>query len=102
MTAADLALSLDTNVAGLALFSGAPIVVEEWAVKAQKHKALPVIITHGTRDMVLPYAAGTWVRDLLKTNGLSVQFESHQGGHELGGPAVLSKIAGFLATCLGL
>ena len=46
MTAADLALSLDSNVTGLALSSGALIVVEEWAVKAQKHKALPVLITH--------------------------------------------------------
>jgi phospholipase/carboxylesterase len=102
MTAADLALHLppERRVAGVCMISGAPIVVEEWAEKAIRHKGLPVFISHGTRDPVLPYVASNWSRDLLQRHGLDVQHESHTGAHELGPPHILSSLANFIAKCI--
>lgn len=99
----DIALHLppDQRVAGVCMLSGAPIVVEQWAVKAEKHKGLPVLITHGMKDMVIPYVASTWVSDLLTLNGLDVRRESHPGAHELGPPSILQLLVDFIAKCLG-
>lgn len=36
------------------------MVVEEWAVRAKHHKGLPVLITHGVNDSVLPFVASGW------------------------------------------
>lgn len=47
MTAMDLALHHDTTLAGVAMLSGAPIVVEEWAQRVGKHKGIKVFISHG-------------------------------------------------------
>ena len=49
MLSVDTSLSLDGNLAGVCSFSGFPIVVEEWAVKAQKHSGLKVLQTHGAQ-----------------------------------------------------
>jgi predicted esterase len=48
MTAMDLALDHDVTVGGVAMLSGAPIVVEEWAKKVgTRHKGIKVYISHG-------------------------------------------------------
>jgi phospholipase/carboxylesterase len=82
------------------MISGAPIVVEEWAKKAARHKGLPVFISHGTKDPVLPFAASNWSRDLFKTHGLDVHHETHTGAHELGPPHIQAALAEFIAKCI--
>lgn len=52
---------------------------------------------HGTGDPLLPYAAAGWLQALLAQGGLDVQFESHNGGHDLGPPDMLNKLGKFLA-----
>lgn len=47
MTAMDLALQLEGNVGGVVMLSGAPIVVEQWALSLKTHKQLKVFISHG-------------------------------------------------------
>ena len=44
MTVMDLALHLDETVAGVTMLSGAPIVVEQWAVRLKKHKGIRVLV----------------------------------------------------------
>ena len=83
MTALDLALSLDRTVAGVTVLSGAPIVIEQWAERLKNHRGLRVFVTHGQSDMVLPFKASGWLKDLLQTHGASVRYEAHSGGHEL-------------------
>jgi len=102
ITAMDVALSLpaDKAVAGVTVMSGAPIVVEQWAERLKEHLGIKVLVTHGQGDMVLPFVASGWLRDLLQTNGAEVQYEQHGGGHELGGPEVIKKIASHWMRCM--
>mmetsp|Transcript_2650 Transcript_2650/g.6214 ORF Transcript_2650/g.6214 Transcript_2650/m.6214 type:complete len:327 (+) Transcript_2650:75-1055(+) len=101
MTAADLSWQLvgDRRVHGVMMFSGAPIVVDEWhdkLSKASKEHDLRVLITHGRSDMVLPFQASGWVKELLSSNGVKVRYEAHGGGHELGGPQILQAVQEFI------
>lgn len=41
------------------------MVVEEWAERAKHHKGLPVLITHGVNDSVLPFVASGWYAAIL-------------------------------------
>lgn len=140
ITAMDVALSLPTDkaVAGVTVMSGAPIVVEQWAERLKVHTGIKVLVTHGQGDMVLPFVASGWLRDLLQSNGAEVQcmhvpgpfttlvamapscntciyptpdpnlfctcaevtYEQHSGGHELGGPEVIKKIAAHWLRCM--
>lgn len=102
MLAVDASLSLPKgqNVAGIGVFSGFPIVVDEWAAKAKEHPGIEVLQTHGRSDPLLPFVAAGWLRDLLTTNGLSVTFKDHAGGHDLGSPDIFQFIASFLKTSL--
>jgi len=48
------------------MLSGAPITVDAWQPKLAERKGkLQVLVTHGTADAVLPFAASGWLRDLL-------------------------------------
>ena len=42
MTAMDLALELEGNVAAVSMLSGAPTVVDQWAAKLKRHKGVKV------------------------------------------------------------
>jgi hypothetical protein len=43
-----------------------------------------------------------WTHSLLKDNGAQVQYEVHGGGHEVGPPDVMAKIAAFLGEFAAL
>lgn len=99
MTAMDLALHLppDKKVAGVTVISGGPIVVEQWSQRMQHHKGIKVFITHGSSDMVLPFNASGWNKQLLESSGAEVIFEGHAGGHTLP-PEIIPKILGFWSS----
>jgi phospholipase/carboxylesterase len=97
MTAMDLALSVEGSVAGVVMLSGAPIVIEEWAKElAKRPKGLPVFISHGQNDQVLPFAASGWSKDLLTNGGAAVDYHPHTGGHDMGS-GTLPKLVEFLS-----
>ena len=96
ITALDIALQSDQQCAGVLFMSGAPLVVDQWAQRLGSHKGLRVLMTHGTSDPVLPFAASGWARDLLIKGGASVVSKTHGGGHDLGGPDVLQAVADFV------
>mmetsp|Transcript_19222 Transcript_19222/g.31544 ORF Transcript_19222/g.31544 Transcript_19222/m.31544 type:complete len:287 (-) Transcript_19222:21-881(-) len=103
MTAMDAALHLpeEHNVKSVMMLSGGPIVVEEWGAKLRtKGKDIQVFISHGQSDMMLPCVASGWTRDLLKANDVSVVYETHRGGHELGGPEIIQKLVAFVKGAL--
>jgi len=95
ITAMDVALHLPAEkaLAGVTMLSGAPSVIEEWAARLKVHRGIKVLVTHGQADMVLPFQGSVWLRDLLQTNGAKVTYETHSGGHDLGGPAIVKKIS---------
>lgn len=99
MTVMDLALHLppDKAVAGVTVISGAPIVVEEWNQKLRHHKGIKVFITHGSSDMVLPFNASGWNKQLLENGGADVTYKTHAGGHTLP-PEIIPDIFRFWSS----
>ena len=67
MTAMDVSLSLPVGrVAGVMMLSGAPITVDAWQPKlVERRGKMQVLVTHGTADAVLPFAASGWLNDML-------------------------------------
>ena len=102
MTALDAALQQPAGqgVAGVLCLSGAPIVVEQWTAGLATHKGLRVLLTHGRQDSTLPFACSGWTHELLKTHGAAVTYVPFQGGHELGGPDVISAMVAFVRASL--
>ena len=103
MSAMDLALSMPAGkrVAGVTMVSGAPIVIEQWTERLKEHKGLKVFISHGTQDMVLPFAASGWAKQLLESGGAQVRYETHHDGHTVGPPNILMAICEFWAALGG-
>jgi phospholipase/carboxylesterase len=97
MLACDVALRSARAPAGLVLFSGAPVDVPSWRQLAPARKGLPVLMSHGRSDPILPFAGGEYLRDLLREAGLSVDFIEWNGGHGIP-DGVLERLGPFLAA----
>jgi len=102
ITSLDLALDRPRGegVAGVLFMNGAPICVDEWSTKLKQHPGLRVHMTAGQRDMTLPHQVAGWVKQLLDANGAKAEFDLHPGGHEVGGPDVVARIAKFVREML--
>lgn len=98
MLATDVALHSAGALAGLVVWSGALIHREAWSRLAVQGTPLQVLQSHGFWDPILPFAAGTALRDLLVNAGHAVNFLSFQGYHSIPG----SALAGCLRMLRGL
>lgn len=96
MLAVDAALHWQGALAGLMSLSGFPITVDLWGKIASRHKGLSVFQMHGEKDMLLPFKSAPWLTQVLSGGGLEVQFEPHNGGHDMGPPEMLIKIAQYI------
>jgi phospholipase/carboxylesterase len=100
MLATDLALRGGRPLAGLLLWSGTLLAAETWRALAPERSGLPVFMSHGRQDALLPFAAAERLRELLAGAGLGVEWVPFRGGHEIPPPA-LQGAAAFLARLLG-
>ncbi len=84
MLSTEVQLHRDTPFAGLAILSGALISLERWnEAIAQRAAGLRVFQSHGEQDPILPFAAGSGLRNLLQAQGADLEFVKFRGGHEL-------------------
>ena len=101
MVALDVALHRDPPPAGLILMSGTLVAEAEWTPRMPALRGVPVLMSHGRADMLLPYAAAELLRDRLRGAGAAVEWHEFVGGHEI--PSIVLAAAGaFLrarATC---
>jgi phospholipase/carboxylesterase len=88
MITTDVALRLEEAPAGLAIFSGTLLCRPEWTKLATKRAGLDVVMTHGTHDPLLPYAAAMQLKALLESSGLKIRFHEFAGGHGLDGECI--------------
>jgi phospholipase/carboxylesterase len=95
MLSVDVALRSDRPLAGLVAMSGALIAEKEWRPLAAKRAGLPVLQSHGSRDPILPFAAGERLASLLKEAGLAHQWVPFQGEHTIP-PVVIDALGAFL------
>src|SRR5262245_60888306 len=96
MLALDTLLHIDQPIAGLAFLSGTRINAAAWRARFARVKDLPVVMSHGTADALLPFAAATSLRDELRGAGADVDWLEFSGGHEIPMP-VLAGVNRLLA-----
>jgi len=95
MLSCDLALRSDRPLLGLVLMSGTLLAENEWTALAPRRKGLRVLQSHGRDDPLLSFGQAEQLRDLLCNAGLSVRFESFNGGHGIA-PNVVDALGQFV------
>ena len=87
MLTTELSIHAQTSYAGLVIFSGTVISMDRWrAALAQVRTPMHVMMTHGRRDALLPFAGAELLKEMFEAAGANVRWTAHQGGHEI--PAV--------------
>lgn len=99
MLSCDVMLRTAQPYAGLIQLSGTLLAAQEWTPLLQTHKGLPVFQSHGVQDELLPYAGAERLRDMLTHGGLSVEWHSFRGGHEIP-RSVLQRLGPFITKVL--
>ena len=95
MIALDAALHRDVAPAGLVLMSGTLLAEAEWQPLFAKLAGVPIELSHGKRDPLLPFAVSELLRDRLTAAGAVVDWQPFDGGHEIP-PPVLDAVAELL------
>ena len=99
MLSCDLMLRTAQPYAGLIQLSGTLLAAQEWVPLLKKRKGLPVFQSHGMQDELLPYVGAERLRDTLIHAGLSVEWHSFRGGHEIP-RTVLQRLGTFITKAV--
>ena len=99
MLTCDLVMRTAFPFAGLVQLSGSLMAKQDWRPSVGKRAGLPVFQSHGTQDPILPYVMAERLRDELSKAGLSVEWHSFRGGHQIPEP-VLERLSGFITKLL--
>ncbi len=99
MLSCDAMLHSDRPYAGLVQLSGNVLAHPLWGPLMPKRKGLPVFQSHGMQDEILPYVGAERLRDALIHAGLSVEWQSFRGGHEIP-RSVLQRLGPFITKAV--
>ena len=85
MVVTDTQLRTPRRLAGMVLLSSSRIALDEWATLPDRRalQGIPTLITHGTDDRDLAFAAGEGLRDFYTSAGAEVTWCPFLGGHEI-------------------
>lgn len=100
MLALDVALHRAAPPAGLLLMSGTLIADALWKPRMASLAGVPVVLSHGRHDPLLPFAAAETLRDRLTAAGALVDWQPFLGGHEIP-QAVLAAAERLLQAVAG-
>lgn len=100
MLSCDVVLRTTRSFAGLVLLSGTLLAKKEWLPLLPKRRGLPVLMSHGSQDSLLPYSMAEQLRDLLSRAGLLVEWVGFRGAHEIP-EMVLHRLSAFIRRVLG-
>ena len=98
MMTCDAVMRYEYPFAGLIQLSGSLLARQDWLL-ATKRAGLPVFQSHGAQDPILPYVMAERLHDELTLAGLSVEWHSFQGGHEIP-DSILNRLSEFIRTVL--
>lgn len=90
MVASEVAFESDEPLAALVLLSGTLVDEASWERNFSRRQALPVFISHGRFDTVLPFHAADRMRTKLESAGVRVTWVPFDGGHEIPVEVVLA------------
>lgn len=99
MLSLDVALRTSRELAGLVLMSGTHIAAHEWAPRFEARRGLPVFMSHGEADELLPFSVAERLRDTIAAHGMPVDWVSFRGGHGIP-PNVVHAASAFLRRVL--
>jgi phospholipase/carboxylesterase len=88
MLSLDVALHREVAPAGLVLMSGTLIAQEVWAPRMASLAGVPIALSHGRSDGILPFAIAELLRDQLIAAGAVVDWQPFNGGHEIPMPVI--------------
>jgi phospholipase/carboxylesterase len=95
MLSVDVSLQLESNLAGLVLFSGALFNSTELQTRVNTKSGLKFFQSHGKQDSVLSFAGAQSLEKFLLSGGLKGQLLPFQGGHEIP-HNVIEQASGFV------
>lgn len=97
MVAAEVAFRTEQKLEALILLSPTFVDEQRWIEGMPRRKGLPVFISHGRRDDVLPFAASERLARAMRDAGMKVTWVPFDGIHET--PAyVVTELNKFLAS----
>lgn len=99
MLALDVALHRGAPPAGLILMSGTVIAESAWQPRMATLAGVPVMLSHGRQDSLLPFRVAELLRDRLTAARAQVDWQPFQGGHEI--PRTVLAAAGRLLRARG-
>ena len=99
MLSCDLVMRSAFPFAGLIQLSGSLLAKQDWRPSVGKRAGLPVFQSHGTQYPILPYVMAERLRDELTLAGLSIEWHSFRGGHEIPDP-ILNQLSEFITKVL--
>ncbi len=99
MLSLDLALRTELQLGGLLLMSGSMICAKEWLPRLPARAGLPVLQSHGQKDMLLPFAIAQTLHEKLLAAKWQAEFVPFAGGHEIP-PVVLKAASRFVQQAL--
>ncbi len=100
MLSTDVVLETDTPIDGLLLMSGTLLSEDRWKPLMKKRVGLPVMVSHGTHDPILPYEGSERLSAALIEAGLTVDFVRFRGQHEIP-PIVLEHASALIQRVTG-
>jgi phospholipase/carboxylesterase len=100
MLACDLTLRTERELAGLVLMSATLLAEHEWVPLMPARAGLPVLISHGRADPLLPFELAERLKDLLIAAGLRVTWLPFSGGHGVS-DGVVEALGRFAGEALG-
>jgi phospholipase/carboxylesterase len=83
MLSCQIAFGTDEALEALMVLSGTPLNEAAWRTGMAKRRALPVFMSHGRGDDILPFDLAEVLRDEMMAAGLDVTFVAFDGGHEI-------------------
>ena len=99
MLATDAVVHGEDDLAGLVILSGGVVARRRWAASMPARRAVPVFLSHGRRDPLIPFATAARLSQMLHTAGYEVDEMSFDGGHEIP-PDVRRRLAVFVARTI--
>jgi len=96
MVACEVAFASHEPLAALVILSGTPLDRAGWRPRMATRKGMPVFMSHGRADNILPFDLAERLRADLVAAGVDVTFVPFDGGHEIP-EVVVTALGEFLA-----
>ena len=90
MVACQIAFLSDEPLCALVVLSGTPINEKRWRTEMGRRKGLPVFMSHGRNDTILPFVLAERLKAEMISAGMSVTFVPFEGSHEIPAEVVIA------------